>query len=90
MGPRLGRVEYTLPPVRDRPAQASASMGPRLGRVEYRTGRVGENRASECFNGATLRTRGIRDQLGEIVSKLPRFNGATLRTRGIHSTRSDF
>ncbi len=35
-------------------------MGPRLGRVEYRCGTVARSARTSCFNGATLRTRGIR------------------------------
>ncbi len=59
-------------------------MGPRLGRVEYVANMACGVLARSGFNGATLRTRGIR-----ILTILRgsnngyRFNGATLRTRGI-------
>ncbi len=58
-------------------------MGPRLGRVEY--WHVGQSTvtASASFNGATLRTRGIRAELARRIVSDDRFNGATLRTRGI-------
>ena len=60
MGPRLGRVEY----LRDLMELADfnvASMGPRLGRVEYNRVVLKWESLEIGFNGATLRTRGIRD-----------------------------
>ena len=58
-------------------------MGPRLGRVEYSRWQARSISRSDCFNGATLRTRGIQaDRLLRACS-IAGFNGATLRTRGI-------
>ncbi len=59
MGPRLGRVEYAI---RNRgySDDRAASMGPRLGRVEYKPVACVTGQFLSCFNGATLRTRGIR------------------------------
>ena len=60
-------------------------MGPRLGRVEYQQGIIEKQLAIIRFNGATLRTRGIRLWKCRTCSAGSSFNGATLRTRGIHS-----
>ncbi len=82
MGPRLGRVEYQTAIGRQR-YLAAASMGPRLGRVEYTAIAISFAFTVVCFNGATLRTRGIRFPLPCDLLHRPCFNGATLRTRGI-------
>ena len=58
MGPRLGRVEYRPGYTAGQIAQR-ASMGPRLGRVEYGSCVRCLIASCCCFNGATLRTRGI-------------------------------
>ncbi len=59
MGPRLGRVEYGwLDGISD--DLERASMGPRLGRVEYLMSSSITAARNHGFNGATLRTRGIR------------------------------
>ena len=58
MGPRLGRVEYKTLPIGTTKAEP-ASMGPRLGRVEYNPPDFLTVSFPSCFNGATLRTRGI-------------------------------
>ena len=57
-------------------------MGPRLGRVEY-GGWLSVCSSWPRFNGATLRTRGIRTGLLAASMVQSCFNGATLRTRGI-------
>ncbi len=59
MGTRLGRVEYQVPP-NDIANGRRASMGPRLGRVEYVKIMQASINIPVRFNGATLRTRGIR------------------------------
>ena len=60
MGPRLGRVEYRPGYTAGQIAQR-ASMGPRLGRVEYNRVVLKWESLEIGFNGATLRTRGIRE-----------------------------
>ena len=60
MGPRLGRVEYVPMSDKQMAKVCPASMGPRLGRVEYKTSFVLFTICGIRFNGATLRTRGIR------------------------------
>ncbi len=66
-------------------------MGPRLGRVEYLScPQEDESLRGNRFNGATLRTRGIRTvAAGCNWPYEMRFNGATLRTRGIPSRTLD-
>ncbi len=58
-------------------------MGPRLGRVEYTVTRADQRKSPAGFNGATLRTRGIRRAWVVTPISPNSFNGATLRTRGI-------